>query len=75
MSYTKKADRDNAQDRIAAALGVSKQRAGQIERNAIAKCAKWCRRNNIDPEDLLLERDAKESNWQQIMERAFARGH
>ena len=39
-------------EQIAAKLGVSKERARQLEFRAIRKCREWCQRNNFSFEDL-----------------------
>ena len=38
---------------IAVALNVTPQRAQQIQRNAIAKCRKWCAEHGLELSDLL----------------------
>lgn len=40
-------------EEIAAELGVSKERVRQIERTALRKCRRWCRRHGWRFEDLV----------------------
>jgi DNA-directed RNA polymerase sigma subunit (sigma70/sigma32) len=40
---------------VAAELGVTPQRAAQIEANALRKCASWCQSHGLTLADLLPE--------------------
>lgn len=40
-------------EEVGKALGVTRERARQIEHQALRKARRWCERNGYQPEDLL----------------------
>ncbi|MCG6862069.1 MAG: hypothetical protein LJE70_12435 [Chromatiaceae bacterium] len=49
---------------IAAVLGVSRERVGQVERRALGKCRHWCEYREWRLEEMLTERREVEPEHQ-----------